>query len=193
MKYLALDVETTGRLIKRPDRLLQLSGVVEDSTKPIPLLELPHFTCLIAQEEYVGEAGALKMHSWIFEELDRWERTRFRVKQVETKYPVFFQRDFIRPFREFLDKHFGEHAPITVMGMNAGGFDMQFLPPDIQDWFRSGVLDPGSLFVDFTKDRLPYFKEVCTALVVEPDIPHDAYLDNLKGIECVRKAYPSLP
>lgn len=192
MKYASMDIETLGRLIKKPSRILQISIVVEDVAKAnIPLLELPHFTFFVAQEEYTGEPGALSMHGWIFKELDTWEKSRFKVTKNPTKYPVYFEREFIAPLREFLDKHFGTYGGINVAGKNVGGFDVQFLPPDIQDWFRSNVIDVGSVFIDWKKDRIPWMGQLCKDLGVEEEGVHDAYTGALKNIELLRKSYPT--
>jgi hypothetical protein len=194
MKYLSLDLETTGVANKSPENILQLSAVVEDCNNPLPLNELPHFTIFISHEKYTGEPYALWLNGWILAELAKWEKTNWKPleQQYKAKYPVYKAGGWQTPFLEFCKKHFGNDR-INLAGKNVASFDYQFLPKHIQSKFRSRMIDPGSMFADFTKDALPGLGDICEPLGMTA-VTHDALEDALKVIEVIRKhpRYPNL-
>jgi len=53
MKYASLDLETTGLFEsggRGPDKILQISIVVEDTDVDTPVNELPHLTLIVKQD-----------------------------------------------------------------------------------------------------------------------------------------------
>lgn len=194
MKYLSLDIETTGVEHKSPKNILQLSAVVEDCGLRLPIDQLPHFTIFIAHDKYEGEAYALWLNSWIFKELAEWEKTCWKPadQQYKTKYPVLREGAWEMLFIDFLKRNFG-NSRINLAGKNVASFDYQFLPKHVQNKFRGRMIDPGSMFADFNKEALPSLGEICTPLGMSA-VTHDAYEDAIKVIETIRKhpRYPNL-
>lgn len=191
MRYVSLDIETTGVFndaTKSPDKILQLSAVVEDTDKDTPLLELPHFTIFIAHDKYEGEAYALWLNAWILKELAEWEKTHWKAEALryQTKYPVMYEGTWEAPFLEFLKTHFGKDR-INLAGKNVASFDYQFLPRHVQARFRGRMIDPGSVFIDFGKEALPGLGEICQPLGMSA-VTHDAYEDALKVVEVLRQS-----
>lgn len=193
MKYLSLDIETTGVKVKHPGRIIQLSGVVEDCSNLLPLAELPHFTCFIDHEEIAGESYALWMNGWILKEIAESFKNKFRKpdEQYKTMYPVYFEGGWVEPFMQFLTNHFGPKERVTMAGKNAGVFDLQFLPKSVQGRFRSRILDPGSAYADFSKDSLPGLDQICAQLGIK-EVTHDAKEDALLIVEVMRR-HPRFP
>lgn len=181
MKYLSLDLETTC-LQPSPDHILQLSIVVEDTTKAdIPVEELPHFTCFVKQPKIVGEAFALGMNGWILDFISG------RVKNAP--YPVLEPTMAWREARDFIEEHFGT-TKVTVAGKNVAGFDIPFLPDEIRKSFRHKVLDPGPMMVNWaTDDQVPNFPLCKERAGLEGDVKHDAREDAMDVIRLLRKFY----
>lgn len=72
MKYVSIDIETTG-LNPEKCQVLQIGAVIEDTSNPLPFEELPKFNCIVEHDDYLGQPTALKMNSWIFEILSGLE------------------------------------------------------------------------------------------------------------------------
>src|SRR5581483_3412746 len=128
MKYVSLDLETTS-LQPKPDHILMVSMVVEDTSSPIvPVEELPHFTCFVNPGRIQGEAYALGMNGWILDYISG--------RKKDAPYPVLLadyytareegKANWEEAASEFLDLHFGKEK-ITVAGKNVASFDLKFL------------------------------------------------------------------
>jgi len=189
MKYVALDLETTG-LDPKEDQILQISMVVEDTNNIKPLLELPHWTAYIQHERYSGNSYALAMNYWILDILSGRQT-------CDNDYPIipmaYFEFDcgFRGPTaNEFLTEHFGDER-ITVAGKNVAGFDLPFLPLNLRRRFRHRVLDPGTLFVDFKEDKCVPDLNNCLLRSGDPlgNVAHDAREDALAVIQALRTKY----
>jgi len=72
MKYVSIDIETTG-LDSETCQILQIGAVIEDTANPKPLDELPKFMCILEHETYSGQPTALSMNSWILKILSGME------------------------------------------------------------------------------------------------------------------------
>lgn len=203
MKYVSLDIETTCLSPREHRNILGISMVVEDTSKIIPVRELPHFTCVIDQGTFEGSAEALAMNSWILEMITAGRRRQY------TKYPVFNtntsssvpavrpEQDYaqvgswVQRAQSFLNKHFEVGKRITVAGKNVAGFDIQFLPPDLQRRFKHRVIDVGSVFVDWTDEQgevIPSLDSLKAAYTMGA-VSHDMYDDACDVIEILRKSY----
>lgn len=183
MKYLSLDIETTC-LQPSPDHILQISMVVEDTAlvvKPAPE-DLPHFTCFVRHPRISGEAYALSMNGWILDILSG------RAK-ADSPYPVLDAALWTKEASEFLDQHFGTQR-ITVAGKNVAGFDIPFLPTEINKRFRHKVLDPGTAFVSWDNDdQVPNFETCKRRAGVDGPVLHCAREDAMDVIRLLRTFY----
>lgn len=189
MKYLSLDLETTCVDPKKPENILMLSMVVEDTDNIRPLSDLPNFTCYFSQNEYTGSAFALSMNGWILEILAGKQPIHLPIYNMKNKA---FEHDI----ESFLTTYFGEidenHRvtllPITLAGKNIMGFDFQFLPDWLKDYFSHRAIDPGSVFVDWNIgiDGLGKLKK---KLGLGDKVAHDAYQDALDVIRVLRVKY----
>lgn len=176
MKYVSLDIETTG-IRPRQDQILQLAMVVEDTSRPaVPVAELPSFCCLVKHDEYWGNAYALGLNSWILDYLSG------RNKAV-CPYDIYDLNEMTEQAISFLEYYCGT-GRINVAGKNAAGFDIPFLPTNLSDKFRHRVIDPGSVFVDWSKDSLPALGNL-----INMEVTHDALGDARDVITCLRRSY----
>lgn len=194
MKYISLDLETTS-LVPDPEHILMISMIVEDSEKNCPVEDLPHFTCFVKQGTIHGQAYALAMNSWILDIISGF-------KANLSGYPIFDygwsldneESCWIHHAMRFLDDHFGSEK-ITVAGKNVAGFDIPFLSKQVRDRFRHRVLDPGSLYVDWSFDKaVPDFGTCKRRAGILTPVAHDAREDAMDVIRIFRawaKTQPS--
>lgn len=178
MKYLSLDLETTGLDHKTCD-VIMLSAIFEDTADLKPLEKLPHFTCYIRHVNYEGEAYALGMNGWIFKEISG---------QVVPKYPVHDQVRAMDNLGYFIKEHFGRDKP-TLAGKNVSGFDWQFLKNKAPFKVHHRMIDVGSVFADFSKPCLPSLSQVKLQCNLGDEVAHDAYEDALDVIKVLRTKY----
>ena len=202
MKYVSLDIETTG-LDAHQDQILQIAMVVEDTFKPeTPVEELPSFVALLNHNYFRGNAFALAMNAWILSAIasGKSEYPIYNVHEYpqqtfepgEISGPSFNYPMWIQNILTFLDAHFGEGTRVTLAGKNVAGFDLQFLPQEIKNRVRHRVLDVGPLFVDFSKDAVvPDLKECMKRAYPDKvyEVSHDALEDARDVIRLLRTRY----
>lgn len=185
MKYISLDLETTCLSPKKPENILMLSMVVEDTKDIKPVEELPHFTCFMAHGDdvYTGQSGALAMNSWIFDILSGKTKTEYPIYKFDDPYLKIAIEDFFASSGIGLGKKF-------LAGKNVATFDYLFLPQWLKDHFKKRIIDPGSVFIDFESEevirRLDTLKE---SLGLGNTVAHDAREDALDVIRILRNKY----
>jgi hypothetical protein len=189
MKYISMDLETTCIDPKIPENVLQMSLVVEDTQNPVPVEELPHFTCFIKSidNQYTGQASALGMNGWIFNIL--CGRT-----DNDTGYPILYQQEAWLQACAFVDEHFrgqsGRAKGVKIAGKNVGIFDMQFIPKELMSRFSAKSIDPTSMFIDWKAEKpLLSLGEIKKKLDFDPHVAHDAREDALDVIKVLRTTY----
>ncbi len=181
MKYLSLDLETTG-LSPTLDQILMLSAVVEDSAVETPVEELPHYTCFVKHARYTGNAFALHLNSWILQILSGTNLT---------PHPVLSIEETKMGFARFLDEQFGSNR-IVVAGKNVAGFDIPFLKESgfsSVHSFLHRVVDPGSVMIDWSKNAPPSLGDIKAKVLGDGTVAHDAYQDALDVIRVLRTTY----
>jgi oligoribonuclease (3'-5' exoribonuclease) len=181
MKYVSLDLETTG-LDPRTCQILMISAVVEDTERPdVPVRELPHFTCFVSHKEYRGQAKALHMNGWIFDILGRADGSIGHLPGIGRVFP---QEMAIVGLEAFLDENGGK---LVLAGKNVAGFDIPFLIEagfDRDLYAHHRTIDAGSVFIDWSKSTPPSLSEISGQVVT-----HNAYDDACLVIECLRRSY----
>lgn len=189
MKYVSLDIETSALDPKTPENILMISMVVEDSSDPRPLNELPHFTRIIKQSEYTGQAYALGLNGWIFDIISgRVKDDRYEI--LDGRNLAFgISGELVFYILEFLNLHFNKDEKVTLAGKNVAGFDFQFLPESVQRRFHARMIDPGSMFMDWNEPTLPSLGDIKKKLGMEEEVAHDAYEDALDVIRILRTTY----
>lgn len=178
MKYVSLDIETTG-LDPARAQILQVAMVLEDSDRSQPIEELPHFVCLVKPlgDRYVGNAYALALNADLLSQL---------AGRIPARYPIYDSGQWHLHAWDWLcalgmDP---KRSRLTVAGKNVAGFDIPFLPPDVRTWFRHRVIDAGSVMIDWSKDRVPSLEDLKGGAVA-----HDALEDARDVIRVLRRSY----
>lgn len=71
MKYLSIDIETTG-LDPERDQILSIGIIVEDTTKKLPFNEIPKFHCAIVHKEIRGGLFAINLNRDLIQVINSW-------------------------------------------------------------------------------------------------------------------------
>jgi DNA polymerase III epsilon subunit-like protein len=157
MKYISLDIETTG-LDPETCQILSIGAVIEDTLNPIPFEDLPKFHGVIKRENVSGSLFALNMNRDLIETIVQYSGARDQDEKndivnmsgmqfyhedeiVEALYQFCFRNGLVDLDPNFLIKQMkvvnGISYPILTSNMNktylncAGknfaGFDKKFL------------------------------------------------------------------
>ena len=194
MKYASLDLETTG-LNPSKDQILMVGCVVEDTEHPeVSVEELPTFGCYVRHQRYEGDAFAIGMNGWIFDIISGRAENKYLYpiylgsKDTVTYYPQ--PSYWANYFEVFLNEHFpetdDEWPKIVLAGKNVSKFDYHFLPESLQSRFHHRMIDPGSCFIDWSKDYLPSLENLKEDLSVNGSVIHDAVCDARDVIRVLR-------
>lgn len=199
MKYVSIDIETTG-LNPEKCQVLQIGAVIEDTEKLLQFEELPKFNCIVEHDDYLGQPTALKMNSWIFEILSGLEgktkEDRLAYRKEHNIIPVGL---VARSFEMWLVNNgliaefMNEPVKITVAGKNFASFDLQFLKK-LPNWgssvqVRQRIIDPAVLLMDWSlDDTLPNLNTCLGRLGLHGEVTHNAVSDAWDVIRVIRGA-----
>lgn len=202
MKYVSIDIETTGT---DPEKcqVLEVGAVVEDTQLLLPVADLPRFECIVAHPEYTGSAFALNLNSRLIKTLseleaieDKGKREAFRLNnnilgpgQVAGEFKKFIDANYTTA----ADRNPSGSVTITVAGKNFSRFDWEFLVR-LPNWtnhinFSRRVIDPGILFTDWSGDhRLPGLGDCMKRAGLDKEVSHRAVEDAMDVVELLRVA-----
>lgn len=199
MKYVSIDIETTGL---DPDncQILQIGAVIEDTQNVKPIEELPKFLCIVEHERYSGQPTALAMNHGIIEKLSQLDRAskeeRSSIRKQHNILPVgivaqsfamWLQANGIDPNPESKT----QQVTITAAGKNFATFDKVFLQK-LPNWqssvqIKQRVIDPAILFMDWQNDSsLPNLNDCMKRAKVEGEVTHDALQDSIDVVRVLR-------
>lgn len=205
MRYLSIDVETTG--LADNCALLELAMVLEDTSKAAetPVDQLPAFRGWVQLDgPTVWEAEAMRMHLGkkaleIPLGADFYRRTRFGYPDaldIETRTKLFVRppamnwcfmtiEQLDRRALSWLTEHNIDPVnKITPAGKNFTSFDKRFLPPYIAASLHHRAIDPGGILIDWNADKPPSL----TALFGS-ELQHDSLDDARAVITVLRRQY----
>ena len=195
MRYLSIDIETTGLNPENCD-IVQFAAVLDDLKNPKPLVELPKFEAIIIKRDgYQGHPFALSMHSNLFRKIDTAIKKNLDVCP-ETGVRFLQICELPQALEVFLlsngfDQKYGKMY-VNVAGKNIGQFDLPFLNAKIKDWgsikFLSRVIDPAILYFDIQNDiSLPDMKTCLERADLAEEVAHTALEDALVVVKLLRK------
>lgn len=167
MKFLALDIETTGLDLEKSE-ILQVAAIYVEPGKPDR-----EFNVYIKKPVcYYAELPAIRLNAKTFEKIHECGVSHV---EAETR------------FNKFIDSISDTDPKITVAGKNAATFDI----PLLKHWgfnvhqFSHRVLDVGSLYAsDFGK--IPNLSQINESLGRQP-VSHDA-LDDCRDVVAAIRA-----
>jgi len=183
MKYVSIDIETTGLQTETCD-IIEFGAVMDDLNDPRPLCKLPVFHCYFTKENFNGNPYALSMHPKIFR----------RIANKEGSYSYLNATKFGYVFKKFLTQRGYEEENgrvyINAAGKNFGSMDLQFLnaKTDLNNHvkIRHRILDPGSMFATPEDADVPGTRECLIRSGYSPNITHTAVADAVDVIKMVR-------
>lgn len=186
MKYVSIDIETTG-LDPFQSQILEIGAVVDpgDGTSTD---KLPVFHCYIVHDIIFGQAYALSMHPTILRRIATQEEgyTYLRPEEVAPAFDRFLAENYY----ESKGEEFGLDKRVNAAGKNFAGFDLQFLKqlPEWDDFIqiRHRVIDPAMLYWQPGDTRLPDTKECKKRAGLTGDVAHTAVEDAFDVVALVR-------
>jgi len=191
MKYISIDVETTG-IDRENCQILSFGAVIEDTEKNLSFDEIPKFHCAILRESVHGELFALNMNKSLIENIVRYQDAKNQDEKndivnetgmiflpeeevVKAFFRFCFDNGVIRNVNSKTEISNGRTYPmlnsslqkthITVAGKNFATFDKVFIErlPRWKQVFaiRSRILDPAILFMNWKTDEAPPSLDLC--------------------------------
>ena len=187
MKYLSIDIETTG-LDPESCQILEVAAILDDLKNPLPLERLPIFQQYLRYPVIIGQPFALSMHSEILKRLASKDQEEACGTECDPEVLVF-------RFRRWLEAQgIDLKQSLTPAGKNFGSFDLQFLKR-LPEWGCSqyGVrlkhrsLDPSILYFDpEIDDQLPDSLTCMQRAGIEGPVAHTAVEDALVVVRLIR-------
>lgn len=175
MKYLSVDIETTG-LDESFCQILEVGCVMADTLDfDTPVEDLPTFRSRFYYDRVVGQPFALHMNAKLVLDMDK------RPAGYNYMHPDSFWSNFTDWIR--VQQGHSVTAPkLSFSGKNYGTFDSRFLwklPRWNREYFRARVLDPGQFFLLPGDNVLPDLKTCIARAGVQWDESkhHDAVED----------------
>lgn len=210
MKYVSLDIETTG-LDKDKHQIVEVGAVLDEIGSTIPIEELPKFRAVLLHDEMTIDTFCANLHRDLWVEAlgvictHKEEIDRSGVVIVNTVYyclPTKFEYIFHRWLNDMMDLGieyysdngeplYGTTIKINVAGKNPGTFDIPFLEA-LPGWqglvkFRRRVLDPASHCVLPDDERIPDLQECLKRCGFESTVKHTAVDDAIDIIKVIRQ------
>ena len=203
MKYLSIDIETTG-LDPKTCQILQIGIILEDTNQILPFRKIPKLNLIIRHERISGSIKAISMNSKLISSIDDYNDFK-NEEERESLSKSLYNARFIRleevilhitNFLKINGYKSNEYSRLTinVAGKNFGTFDKLFLE-EIPGWkeriqIRSRILDPAILYVDWEEDAsLPSLNECKERAGIFENVSHNAIEDAWDVIQTLRKFY----
>lgn len=186
MKYISIDIETTG-LNPETCQTIEFGAILDNLCGTIkPIEQLPRFHCYLTPESniYTGEPYALSMHPEKFRRIAT--RDPGYVYISGSKLGILFKNFLVENGYNIEDSK----IHINVAGKNFGAFDLQFLKK-LDGWekhikVRHRIIDPAILFWKFGDESLPGTEECLKRIGNNNLSAHDSLSDCEDVIRLVR-------
>ena len=217
MKYVSIDVETTG-LDPNTSQLLEVGLVVADSTVPFVQNNHNSLRIVFLREELKGNIVALNMNRNLLTEMSQQIAKLKELNQNNSENFGLFEKTDLLTTRYYsleLFKEFGQSieeyltltikkffinngldtGKITVAGKNFAMFDKLFLEQYeafktmILGRMRHRVLDVGSMFVESTDKCIPDLKTCLKRAGFDSEVPHTAVEDAILVVKCAQSKF----
>lgn len=200
MKYVSIDIETTG-LNPETCQVLSIGAVIEDTDNIMPVKDLPTFHGVMLSREISGDPYAINMNKDLIESMVYWQTgkddERYDLERL-TGMKFYEKEEIVEAFYNFLLENGFERSPyqihLTVAGKNFGTFDLKFLErlPRWKQYIRvrQRILDPSILYVNWKEDTsLPGLGACKKRANLPEEVAHDAVEDAIDVILLLRKEY----
>ncbi len=208
MKYISLDIETTG-LDKDKNQIVEVGAILDEIGSTTPIEELPKFRAVLIHDEMVIDTYCANLHRDLWAEIlkarSHYNHTIDKDGFIDGRMPgkehTFYCKSelFETLFCKWLSKVYpdfilGESrkTKINVAGKNPGTFDIPFLEA-LPGWqglvkFHRRVLDPASHFIRLDDEHIPDLQKCLKRCGFENTVNHTAVDDAIDIIRIVRYA-----
>lgn len=177
MKYISIDIETTG-LDEKVCQILEFAAVFDDLDLRVPPCD--YFHCYVKPkygEYYTGDLVGLHMNAHTLAAIVKNEHQN-----------VVDHMDVIPQFVEWL-RGLGLDK-INIAGKNFVTFDLRFLK-DMYGWetvkWHKRIIDPAILFFENEDEVLPDMAQCLVRAGIQTNVKHNALEDAMTVIDLVRK------
>lgn len=214
MKYVSIDIETTG-LSETKHQILSIAAIIEDTNLKLSYQDIPKINIVILREDITGSIFALNMHKDLIELINRRlgmdKNDQVAINAFEdlvfcSHSMVFKTEDEAALYLyQWLKQHnYYEDDPntneqkiyITAAGKNFATFDKKFLEifPRWKQYFkfRSRVIDPAQHFMNWKEDKeLPnlFTCKQRSGLFTDNTVTHNGLDDAWDVIRLMRTQY----
>lgn len=206
MRYVSLDVETTG-LDSGNDQILEFAAVFDDLENREDIERLPVFHCYVKHARVVGNAFAINMNAYAIGVIAGKVKAEFRGKpakivRAENVTQEFYnfittvgmdesvgnrlcEKDYTT--REALER--GGRYKLNVAGKNPA-FDLGFLTK-LEGWderFKVAhrVIDPAVMYMRAGDKTVPSLQECLERAGIQREVKHTAAADAYDVIDLIR-------
>lgn len=195
MRYISIDIETTGLDHNRGTQILEIAMIIEDTKNEMPRSECPTFHRFIDHTTISGNAKALAMNAYVL--------GKIADLQASPTAELVRPSKLLEQMNQFLTENgIDSKNPITTAGANFLGFDKKFIEKHIKlfnddleatiffNKFERRSIDPSQFCVDFgTMDHLPTLSQCKVIAGVPGEQKHTALDDAWDVIEVLRTFY----
>lgn len=202
MKYVSIDIETTG-LDPKIHKILSIGAIIEDTENPQPLEMCPKFYGVIIQRNFSISPRAAVINAELIGTISSYiDSNKVERTALENKLGCkFYEEDeIVVAFYNFIshqiskDLELDSPVKFNAAGKNFATFDNLFLE-QLPKWkqymrVRQRVLDPAILYVNWHgDDALPSLTDCKIRAEISGDVTHDALLDAWDVVQVLRKFY----
>jgi len=199
VKYVSIDIETTG-LKADVNQMVEFGAVVEDMTAPeVPVSELPSFRAIIVDEknEYRISPFVMRMHVNLFAEMEKVDRDKLDKEgwyenndgsgTVIVCYPKMLAVRFAA-WLQYWNCYSGSKGKVVPAGKNFYGFDYRFIEPVFNGavTFHHRCLDPVMYYLKATDRKPPDLQLCCERAGIQMTDYHTAVGDARMVVELIR-------
>lgn len=200
MRFVSVDIETTGLDVTAKDSMILSVGmIVDDLENPLPYEELPKIHVMLNHRSTVlrGDIQALTMNAALLSRIQRLGALRFNggitsgeVEGVSLlveadcahgEYLLFLMEAGFQ-IQNFMRKNF-PYQRVVVAGKNVGSFDLPFMAATWADHMTTlipqhAVMDPAILYMLPSDQKVPNLA-LCKerAGFTDTEVAHDALAD----------------
>ncbi len=179
MKYVSIDIETTGLDWETCD-VIEIGAVIDDFETPIE--KLATFRCYIDHGIFRGQPYALSMHAEIFRAIATGDTNVDIIDQlhVADHFAIWLSKNGIIPCSKFV-----------VAGKNFAAFDKNFLDClpnwELEICMKHRFIDPGNMYyVPGVDDEPPNMEECLRCAGLPTDVSHKALDDAFDVVKLIR-------
>lgn len=198
MKYVSIDIETTGT---NPDKhqILSFAAIVEDTNNPKSFTDIPKFYRMFTNEIKDVDVIALDINRELIRDLARFKK--------DGNVGIYKEENFIElcllryHFIDFLKENNLLDSPINIAGKNFTEFDLKFLKKAGWRYTQSAsasskyrfkyhrrIIDPAILYVNWNRDiTLPNLSTCKERAGLPKKVSHNALFDAWDIIQLIRR------